>query len=205
MIDTEQLRGWNYASFMVNRLPQLWIECFSGWWPQSSRGQRVLTQRLTSLLEEDDDEFWVITGPQLGVEQWGAAVALELKKNFRQLKVAMMLPFADFGQQWNATNRDRLLNLRDRVDFAREVTTKPYESPEQLRLYQRFMLDHTDSMLMVYDPDHPGKPKYDYELAQKYGDQQDYLVDLVDFDELQEVAIEWGEEQRERKLAEQDY
>lgn len=173
--------------------------------PKAAVVKRVLTQRLTSLLEEDDDEFWVITGPQLGVEQWGAAVALELKKNFRQLKVAMMLPFADFGQQWNATNRDRLLNLRDRVDFAREVTTKPYESPEQLRLYQRFMLDHTDSMLMVYDPDHSGKPKYDYELAQKYGDQQDYPVDLVDFDELQEAAIEWGEEQRERKLAEQDY
>ena len=173
--------------------------------PKVAVVKRVLTQRLTILLEEDDDEFWVITGPQLGVEQWGAAVALELKKNFRQLKVAMMLPFADFGQQWNATNRDRLLNLRDRVDFAREVTTKPYESPEQLRLYQRFMLDHTDSMLMVYDPDHPGKPKYDYELAHKYGDQQDYLVDLVDFDELQEAAIEWGEEQRERKLAEQDY
>lgn len=173
--------------------------------PKAAVVKRVLTQRLTSLLEEDDDEFWVITGPQLGVEQWGAAVTLELKKNFRQLKVAMMLPFADFGQQWNATNRDRLLNLRDRVDFAREVTTKPYESPEQLRLYQRFMLDHTDSMLMVYDPDHPGKPKYDYELAQKYGDQQDYPVDLVDFDELQEAAIEWGEEQRERKLAEQDY
>lgn len=167
--------------------------------------KRVLTQRLTSLLEEDTDEFWVITGPQLGVEQWGAATALELKKKFRQLKLAIMLPFADFGQQWNAANRDRLLTLRERADFAREVTTKPYESPEQLRLYQRFMLDHTDSMLMVYDPDHPGKPKYDYELAQKYGDQQDYPVDLVDFDELQEAAIEWGEEQRERKLAEQDY
>ena len=181
------------------------LTVFQDDYPKAAVVKRVLTQRLTSLLEEDDDEFWVITGPQLGVEQWGAAVALELKKNFRQLKVAMMLPFADFGQQWNATNRDRLLNLRDRVDFAREVTTKPYESPEQLRLYQRFMLDHTDSMLMVYDPDHPGKPKYDYELAQKYGDQQDYPVDLVDLDELQEAAIEWGEEQRERKLAEQDY
>lgn len=173
--------------------------------PKITVVKRVLTQRLTGLLEEDDDEFWVITGPQLGVEQWGAAVALELKADFRQLKVAMMLPFGDFGQQWNAANRDRLVNLRDRVDFAREVTSKPYESPEQLRLYQRFVLDHTDRLLMVYDPDHPGKPKYDYELAKKYGDQQDYPVDLVDFDELQEAAVEWGEEQRERKLAEQGY
>ena len=50
--------------------------------PKVAVVKRVLTQRLTSLLEEDDDEFWVITGPQLGVEQWGAAVALELKKAF---------------------------------------------------------------------------------------------------------------------------
>lgn len=205
MIDTEQLRGEIMRRLWLTGYRSYELNAFQDDDPKAAVVKRVLTQRLTSLLEEDDDEFWVITGPQLGVEQWGAAVALELKKNFRQLKVAMMLPFADFGQQWNATNRDRLLNLRDRVDFAREVTTKPYESPEQLRLYQRFMLDHTDSMLMVYDPDHPGKPKYDYELAQKYGDQQDYPVDLVDFDELQEAAIEWGEEQRERKLAEQDY
>ena len=40
--------------------------------PKVAVVKRVLTQRLTSLLEEDNDEFWVITGPQLGVEQCGA-------------------------------------------------------------------------------------------------------------------------------------
>ena len=54
--------------------------------------KHVLKQRLTSLLDEDNDEFWVITGPQLGVEQWAAGLAVDLRKDYHQLKVALMLP-----------------------------------------------------------------------------------------------------------------
>lgn len=167
--------------------------------------KNVLRQRIKQLLDEGDDEFWVITGPQLGTEQWAAQVAVDLQKDYRQLKVAIMLPFADFASKWNADNQRKLADLRQRVNFSKEVTAKPYESPEQLRLYQQFMLGHTDRLLMVYDPDHPGKPKYDYQLAKKFADRQDYPIDLVDFDELQEAALEWSEEQRERKLAESDF
>ena len=59
--------------------------------------------------------------------------------------------------------------------------------------------------LMVYDPDHPGKPKYDYQDAQHFSNRQNYPVDLIDFDELQEAAIEWSEAERERKLAERGF
>lgn len=167
--------------------------------------KRVLTARLKSYLDESSDEFWLITGPQLGTEQWAAECALDLRKDYHQLKVAIMLPFADFAGKWNAANQAKLATLRERVNFFKEVTTKPYESPEQLRLYQQFMITHTDRMLMVYDLDHPGKPKYDYRLAQKYGESQDYPLDLIDFDELQEAALEWGEQEREKKLAEKGY
>lgn len=167
--------------------------------------KRVLTNRLKNYLDESQDEFWVITGPQLGTEQWAAECALALQKDYRQLKVAIMLPFAEFANKWNEANQVKLANLREQVNFSREVTAKPYESPEQLRLYQQFMISHTDRLLMVYDPDHPGKPKYGYRLAKSYGERNDYPVDLVDFDELQEAATEWGEEQRERELAKRGY
>lgn len=167
--------------------------------------KRVLKQRLTSLLDEDSDEFWVITGPQLGTEQWAATVAADLRKDYHQLKVALMLPYAEFSSKWNTANQEKLARLRQRVNFSREVTAKPYESPEQLRLYQQFMLTHTDRLLMVYDPDHPGKPKYDYRAAQRFADRGNYPVDLIDFDELQEAAVEWSEEERERQLMKGDY
>lgn len=165
----------------------------------------VIQQELRQRLAEADDEFWLITGPQLGVEQWALEVGLELQTEFKQLKLSMMLPFTEFGQQWNENNQAKLANLRERVDFAASTSDHPYQSPQQLRAYQHFMLTHTDSCLMVYDPEHAGKPKYDYAAAKKFSAEGQYQVRLLDFDELQEAANEWEEREREKKLSEQGY
>lgn len=157
----------------------------------------VLSRELRSRLEESDDEFWLITGPQLGVEQWSAEVALKLKATFPQLKVSVMLPFTEFGQQWNENNQAKLENLQSRVDFSASVSDHPYQSPQQLRAFQRFMLTHTDEALLIYDPDHEGKEKYDYQAIQRFAESNDYPYRLIDFDELQEAAIEWQERQAE--------
>lgn len=157
----------------------------------------VLSRELKSRLEESNDEFWLITGPQLGVEQWSAEVALELKATFPQLKVSIMLPFTEFGQQWNENNQAKLENLQSRVDFSASVSDHPYQSPQQLRTFQRFMLTHTDEALLIYDPDHEGKEKYDYQAIQRYAESNEYSYRLIDFDELQEAAIEWQERQAE--------
>lgn len=157
----------------------------------------VLSRELKSQLEESDDEFWLITGPQLGIEQWSAEVALELKATFPHLKVSIILPFTEFGQQWNENNQAKLENLQSRVDFSASVSDHPYQSPQQLRAFQRFMLTHTDEALLIYDPDHEGKEKYDYQAIQQFAESNDYPYRLIDFDELQEAAIEWQERQVE--------
>lgn len=157
----------------------------------------VLSRELRSRLEESDDEFWLITGPQLGVEQWSAEVALDLKATFPQLKVSIMMPFTEFGQQWNENNQAKLENLQSRVDFSVSVSDHPYQSPQQLRAFQHFMLTHTDEALLIYDPDHEGKEKYDYQAIQRFAESNEYSYRLIDFDELQEAAIEWQERQAE--------
>lgn len=157
----------------------------------------VLSRELRSRLEESDDEFWLITGPQLGVEQWSAEVALDLKAIFPQLKVSIMMPFTEFGQQWNENNQAKLENLQSKVDFSASVSDHPYQSPQQLRVFQHFMLTHTDEALLIYDPDHEGKEKYDYQAIQRYAESNEYSYRLIDFDELQEAAIEWQERQAE--------
>ena len=157
----------------------------------------VLSRELRSRLEESDDEFWLITGPQLGVEQWSAEVALDLKAIFPQLKVSIMMPFTEFGQQWNENNQAKLENLQSKVDFSASVSDHPYQSPQQLRAFQHFMLTHTDEALLIYDPDHEGKEKYDYQAIQRYAESNEYSYRLIDFDELQEAAIEWQERQAE--------
>ncbi|WP_283594803.1 DUF1273 domain-containing protein [Limosilactobacillus galli] len=155
--------------------------------------KKVLADHLKNYLEEDTDECWLIAGPQMGVERWALECGLALKEDYSQLKLALMEPYTGFDQRWNEANQEKLAVIKSKVDFSAPVTDHPYQSPQQLWTYQRFMLTHTDGMLMVYE----GKPKYDYRQAQCYQEQENYPISLIDFDELQESAVEYQEEQRE--------
>ncbi|MBA1394307.1 DUF1273 family protein, partial [Lactobacillus sp. XV13L] len=70
-------------------------------------------------------------------------------------------------------------------------------SPVQLRNYQNFMLLHTDRALMIYDPESPGKPKFDYNLIKKYQENEDYPLELIDFYDLQDAAQEYQSKQED--------
>lgn len=160
--------------------------------------KEVVSKILAEKLNNTTDDFWVLTGPQLGVEQWAAQAAIALKPNYQQLKVALMTPYEQFGQRWNESNQAKLANLTQRVDFTSSVTKGPYQTPGQLRAYTDFMLNYSDEAVIVYDPDNEGKPKWDYAAMKRAAEKGNYPIRLVDFDELQNAAEEWGERQREK-------
>lgn len=177
--------------------------------PKKKVIQWVLRNWLIQWLNQTEEECWLISGPQLGVEQWALEVGLDLKENYPHLKVAMMLPFADFAGHWNETNQARLATLKAAVDFSAEVSPRPYQSPDQLRMYQRVMFEHTDRLLLVYDtdqennPNQKSKPYWLYRAAKQYQeDFKDYRVDFIDMDALQEAAEEWSRIQGEQNYEE---
>lgn len=155
----------------------------------------VIKATLKKLLIEkiENGVDWLITGGQLGVEQWAVEVALALKPTYPELHVAMMTPFAEFGSQWNETNQATYAQLSSRVDFHRAVSSQPYHGPQQLRNYQEFMLTHTDEAVLVYDLEVTGKPQYDYRAVVRYQEQHPYPLTLIDMDWLQESANEYQE------------
>ncbi|WP_267202389.1 DUF1273 domain-containing protein [Limosilactobacillus kribbianus] len=161
--------------------------------------KKVLTERLHGELEAEADEYWLISGPQMGTERWGLECGLDLQDDYPQLKLALMEPYTDFAQRWNEANQEKLAVIKTKINFTAPVTAHPYQSPQQLRTYQQFMLTHTDRMLMLYDPEYEGKPKYDYHRAQQFGEEHDYPLSLIDFDELQEAAVEWSKQEHERQ------
>lgn len=137
----------------------------------------VLQKQLRYQLDSTSEDFWLITGPQMGVERWSIESALTIKVDYPQLKIALMEPYAD---------------------FAGRVSEKKYESPEQLRAYQNFMLHYTDGALLIYDPEHEGKTVWDWRAINRYREQNaDYSMRMIDFDELQEAAEEYSERLRE--------
>ncbi len=151
----------------------------------------TLRKLLINKVESGTD--WLITGGQLGVEQWAAEVGLKLKADYPELKVAMMTPFAEFGGNWNEGNQAQYATLASQVDFHQSVSEQPYHGPQQLRNYQEFMLTHTDEAVMVYDLEVEGKPKYDYRAVTQFQEQHTYPLTLVDMDWLQESANEYQE------------
>ena len=158
----------------------------------------VLQKQLRYQLDSTSEEFWLITGPQMGVERWSMESALTIKADYPQLKIALVEPYADFAARWNENNQARLAAIKAQVDFAGRVSEKKYESPEQLRAYQNFMLHYTDGALLIYDPEREGKTVWDWRAINRYREQNaDYSMRMIDFDELQEAAEEYSERLRE--------
>ena len=158
----------------------------------------VLQKQLRYQLDSTSEDFWLITGPQMGVERWSIESALTIKVDYPQLKIALMEPYADFAARWNENNQARLAAIKAQVDFAGRVSEKKYESPEQLRAYQNFMLHYTDGALLIYDPEREGKTVWDWRAINRYREQNaDYSMRMIDFDELQEATEEYSERLRE--------
>lgn len=153
----------------------------------------ALKQALKTQLDEGLE--WVITGGQLGIEQWVVSVVQELKRDYPNLKVAMMLPFKNFGGQWQSKNQEKLHDLIAQSDFAESVSAQEYQGSEQLRAYQQFMLSHTDGALLIYDADYPGKTQFDSQIIQAYQKKTPYPLTQIDMMALQDYATEY-EEQR---------
>jgi Uncharacterized protein conserved in bacteria len=100
-----------------------------------------------------------------------------------------MLPFAEFGNQWNENNQALLNVFLRKADYVNKISNMSYHSPRQLKVWQQFMLQHTDGALIFYDPESGGKPKYDFEAIKEYQDQgNDYQLELIDFDSMQDFA-----------------
>ncbi|GFZ27018.1 hypothetical protein LCB40_08980 [Lactobacillus corticis] len=151
----------------------------------------ALKNYLTDLLDNAELD-WLITGPNLGVEQWVAECALELRSEY-PLRLAIMTPYENFADRWNETNQAKFAQLTSNADFYASTSNTPYQGPMQLRNYQNFMLTHTDRALMIYDPEHPGKPKFDYQAIENYQKGHEYPLDIIDFYDLQDAADEYAE------------
>ncbi len=152
----------------------------------------VLRKEITAEIENGVD--WIITGGQMGIEQWTIEAANSLKSEYPdEFQVSMMVPFAEFSGHWNENNQAIYNQIKSQVDFFASTSNQPYNSPQQLRNYQEFMINHTDSALLVYDLDNPGKTQYDYNVIKNYADKHPYPYRLITFDDLQSAAEEYFE------------
>ena len=133
---------------------------------------------------------WVVISGQLGVESWAAETVLELKKEFPNVKYSVITPFLEQEKNWNEQKQTQYMHIINNADFVTSVTKRPYEAPWQFIEKDKFIINNTDGMLLVYDEDNEGSPKYILKLVEKYMEQNDYELIRINAYDWQVVAEE---------------
>ncbi|MBV7507995.1 DUF1273 domain-containing protein [Bacillus sp. sid0103] len=133
---------------------------------------------------------WVLISGQLGVELWAAEVVFELQLEFPDLKLAIITPFLDQQASWKEYNQEWYESILAQADFVDSVTKKGYEKPWQFRLKNQFFIEKSDGLLLLYDQEKEGSPKYLYEMAMEYQKKNPYLIELITFYDLQMIVEE---------------
>ena len=150
--------------------------------------QQALEEKLRSLIEQGLE--WVLLSGQLGVETWAADVVISLQKEFPQLHFAIVTPFLEQEKNWNDAKKEKYQEIMQHANFTSSITNRPYEAPWQFVEKNKWFLTHSDALLIVYDDENEGSPKYMYELAQKYMENHAYECIKIDAYDLQMIAEE---------------
>ncbi|HEO8421275.1 DUF1273 domain-containing protein [Niallia sp. FSL W8-0635] len=149
----------------------------------------ALRKNLEIMLEEGLE--WVLISGQLGTELWAAEVVFDLQmEEYPDLKLGVITPFLEQEKNWKEANQEWYEEIIMQADFVDSVSKKPYESPQQLKDKNVFLLKKSDALLLFYDEENPGSPKYLYELAQMYQQQNTYDIRKIQFSDLQDIVEE---------------
>ncbi|MDQ6599417.1 DUF1273 domain-containing protein [Bacillus salipaludis] len=148
----------------------------------------AIKKELLRMLEEGLE--WVLISGQLGVELWAGETVFELQEEFPELRLAVITPFLEQEANWSEKNKEWYESVLMQADFVDSVTKKAYEKPWQFRLKNQFFLEKSDVLLLLYDQDKEGSPKYLYELALQYQSLRSYPIQLITFYDLQLIVEE---------------
>ena len=154
--------------------------------------KKALEQQLRILI--DDGLEWVVISGQQGVETWTAEVVLELQAEFPELKYSVITPFLEQEKNWNEQKKGTYMHIVSKANFVTSVTKRPYEAPWQFIEKDKFIIDNTDAMLLVYDEENEASPKYVLKLVEKYMEKNDYELLKINADDLQLIAEELQQE-----------
>jgi uncharacterized phage-like protein YoqJ len=155
--------------------------------------KKVLEKRLVSFIE--DGLEWVLISGQLGVELWCGEVVIQLKKQYPQLRLAVLTPFYNQESNWNELKKEQYNQVLLQADYVDSITKREYESPSQLKLKNQYIIEKSDGLLVIYDDDKPGSPSYYLTNAKLKSESSNYQIFYIYPDEIelayQDDMSEW--------------
>ncbi|SFL23446.1 Uncharacterized SPBc2 prophage-derived protein YoqJ [Paenibacillus sp. 1_12] len=125
--------------------------------------KKAIAKQVTALMDEGLE--WVIVSGQWGVEVWAAEAVIELKQQYPNLQLAVITPFLEQEEKWSDDKKEIYNHMLQHADYVNSVTKSKYEGPWQFKEKNRFLLRNSDGMILLYDEETEGSPKYMREQA----------------------------------------
>lgn len=115
------------------------------------RLKKRLRDQFMALYHQGVHRFYV--GGCLGVDQWAGEILLRLKEqsDFPDIELVVVSPFPNHDKNWDEKSRGRLRFLISHS--AEHVIIGTDDRRESFIARNRYMLDHADLLLAVYDND----------------------------------------------------
>lgn len=157
----------------------------------------ALKRQLRQLIEEGLE--WIFISGNLGVELWCAEVVYELKIEFPQLKLAVVTPFLNQEERWKEETQMYYKSIVSKADYVKSTSSKPYTAPWQFARRDEVVMNKCDGLLLVYDDEKDGSPKFLKYKALKYTENNSFELFFINSYDLQSIAEEKALEEREKQ------
>lgn len=148
--------------------------------------KKAITKQLLALIDEGLE--WVIVSGQWGVELWAAESALELKKQHPRLQLAVITPFLEQDEKWSEEKRALYSSVIQQADFVSSVTKTKYEGTWQFAEKDKFLLRNSDGLLLLYDEENEGSPRFIKRQAMQMAEKREYPIISITAYDLQSLA-----------------
>ena len=123
----------------------------------------VMARQIASLIESHVTLFY--TGMAQGVDQWGAEIVLDMKRQYPHVQLIAVLPCETQANKWSVEQRERYFNTLADCDDV--ITLNTRYTPECMLERNRYMVDHADYLLAVYDGGGKGGTAYTIRYARE--------------------------------------
>ena len=98
----------------------------------------------------------VYTGMALGTDTIFANAVIDLKKEGLHIKLVAVLPCANQDKKWSKKDQKRYQEILQAADEVIQLSEKEYR-PELMRIRNRWLVDHADMLIAVWDGSNSGR------------------------------------------------
>lgn len=110
--------------------------------------KKTLREQIINLIENEGVTHF-ISGMAIGVDMYAAEIVLDLKARYPNITLESAIPCETQAVKWSMAQRERYYDIAARCD--KETMLQSRYSPDCMDKRNRYMVDHADFIIAVWD------------------------------------------------------